>query len=522
MAEEITPSGPPAPLPNGSKDASLTRFLVIGAGARGHAYAKPLNKYPGVCIAAVAEPISFKRSKFGQRYIWGSAGPQPGQSFESWQDFVTAETTRREKVASGQNAFPGIDGVFICTLDETHAEIITTIAPFGLHIMSEKPLATTWKDCLKIFRALQPPGADFPAIIFSIGHVLHYSPHNILLRKLLLEDQAIGDVLSLEHTEPVGWWHFAHSYVRGNWRKESTTAPSLLTKSCHDIDLLLWLLCPASKDAENQSLHLPSHVSSVGSLFSFKPSRKPPAAGNATNCLSCPAEPECIYSAQKIYDRDRLEKGNAAWPVNIVDPEIEDLFWKEGKEAARRRLKSRLREDYDITTAAQETVDRRSWYGRCVYNAGNDVCDDQIVTMTWDDDEESGHHAKQAVFHMVANTKAQCQRRGRVYGTKGEISYDSRTISVYDFATKETAVFHPAQLGGGHGGGDSGLAQGFANAAKAVNEGSMSVEEAQKSMLGCTLEDVIRSHGIVFAAEEARREKKFVNWSSWWKSNLAG
>ena len=107
-----------------------------------------------------------------------------------------------------------MDGVFICTLDETHVEIIVALSPLSLHIMSEKPLATTLADCLKILRSLQPNPKEPPAQIFAVGHVLRYSPHNIMLRKLLLEDDVIGDVISIEHTEPVGWWHFSHSYVR--------------------------------------------------------------------------------------------------------------------------------------------------------------------------------------------------------------------------------------------------------------------------------------------------------------------
>jgi len=43
---------------------------------------------------------------------------------------------------------------------------------------------------------------------------LRYSPHNILLHKLLVEEGVVGDIVSVEHTEPVGWWHFSHSYVR--------------------------------------------------------------------------------------------------------------------------------------------------------------------------------------------------------------------------------------------------------------------------------------------------------------------
>ncbi|EGS23364.1 uncharacterized protein CTHT_0010320 [Thermochaetoides thermophila DSM 1495] len=209
----------------------------------------------------------------------------------------------------------------------------------------------------------------------------------MLLRKLLLKDRVIGDVLSVVHTEPVGWWHFAHSYVRGNWRRERTSAPSLLTKSCHDIDILLWLLCsPVDCWAENsQQPHLPSTVSSTGSLHHFKRARKPREAGTATNCLSCPVEPTCKYSAKRIYVGEELaglETGNKGWPVRIVLPDIESY----GDEyEARQALLAELANDYDATTPEHE-VARRSWYGRCVYECDNDVCDEQIVTISWEDD----------------------------------------------------------------------------------------------------------------------------------------
>ena len=254
-------------------------------------------------------------------------------------------------------------------------------------------------------------------------------------------------------------------------------------------------------------------------------------AGNATNCLSCPAQKECLYSAKKIYDKTHLANGNRGWPVNIVEPEIEDLIKGPGRHAARLKLMERLAEDYDSQTTQKE-IERRPWFGRCVYECDNDVCDDQVVTIEWDDDPllldgnqsmESrikGRGAKIATFHMVAPTEKQCQRRGRVYGTKGEIEYDSATIRVYDFATKEANIHCPPQPGGGHGGGDAGLARQFVNAIAAVKAGEMTVAEAQKVHVGCTLEEVIRSHAMVFAAEEARRERKVVNWLEWWNTNV--
>ncbi|OCL05688.1 hypothetical protein AOQ84DRAFT_366434 [Glonium stellatum] len=350
----------------------------------------------------------------------------------------------------------------------------------------------------------------------------------MLLRELLLEREVVGDVLSIEHVEPVGWWHFSHSYVRGNWRKESVTAPSLLTKSCHDMDFIMWLLCSPPPNSANPP-HLPSFITSTGSRKFFKKERKPEAAGDATNCLSCPIEKDCIYSAKKIYLENQLQQGNTAWPVKIVVPDIEDCLKEDGMEAAKEKLLSKLREDYTKDTPASE-VESRPWFGRCVWESDNDVCDDQCVTITWEDDplpqgpegkvSLKGRGAKTAQFHMVAFTEKICARRGRIYGTKGEIEYDSTTIKVHDFATGHTKVHHPRQTGGGHGGGDEGLMQQFILAVDAVNNQGMSAAEAERKYLGCDLEEAFRSHAVVFAAEDARKQRKVVDWKQWWDDQV--
>lgn len=245
-----------------------------------------------------------------------------------------------------------------------------------------------------------------------------------------------------------------------------------------------------------------------------------------------------------------------------------------GMPAAEERLLARLDEDYDESTP-QHVIESRPWFGRCVYEAENDVCDDQVVTMTWEDEPwppasdagttsngsiessldqnptpaetcmdpdpfEAGHNksstsgrppqstqsrlehrgAKTAIFHMIAHTSRQCQRVGGIYGTLGEITYDSTSITVYDFRTQSSITHYPPQLGGGHGGGDAGLIQAFVSAMQAVGDGRMSVDEAQNHYIGCTVEDIVRSHAMVFAAEEARKERKVVEWKRWWNDNM--
>lgn len=191
------------------------RFLVIGAGSRGHAYAKNIRPHTNGILAAVCDPLPFARKDMGEKYIWNRRQPLPHEQFEDWTDFVKYEEDRRARAATGEYVEPGVDGVFICVQDELHMSVILGLKHLDLHIMCEKPLATSLEDCVKILKGIMPEdGSGVPKKIFSIGHVLRYSPHNVLLRKLLLEDRVIGDILSINHTEPVGWWHFAHSFVR--------------------------------------------------------------------------------------------------------------------------------------------------------------------------------------------------------------------------------------------------------------------------------------------------------------------
>ncbi|TLD37141.1 NAD(P)-binding protein [Venturia nashicola] len=526
----------------------VPRVLVIGAGSRGHAYSKPIQRLGLGKIVGVCEPVEFKRKDFGQTYIWGPEAREARahEEFEDWNDFVKYETTRLQRVAAGEliaqrdngldGEWKGVDAVLICVLDEMHTAVIKALAPLGLHIMCEKPLATTLEDTVSIYEAVTREWAVLGRkTVFGIGHVLRYSPFNRELRRLVREEGLIGDVVSIEHTEPIGWWHMSHSYVRGNWRREDTTAPSLLTKSCHDIDVLLWLLCSPENAEDTLPPHLPSTISSSGLLSQFRNARKPIAAGNATNCLACPIEKSCIYSARSIYLDKHLASGNTGWPVKIVVPEIEDIFKSKGKEAAETRLLEALAEDYTTETPDEE-IKARSWYGRCVYDADNDVLDDQTVTITWEDDplpnsayksEElgglNGRGAKQALFHMTSPTAKICERRGRIYGTKGEISYDSTTIQVHTFVTGHTETIRPEAPSAeqGHGGGDDGLAIQFLGAVKHVLEGGH-VEKAQREWLGFDLEEGVRSHVAVFAAEKARLEKVVLDWKSFWDEEVEG
>lgn len=321
------------------------------------------------------------------------------------------------------------------------------------------------------------------------------------------------------------------AFPRGNWRKESVTAPTLLTKSCHDIDFLMWLLCSPDSKAKQAKPHLPSTVTATGSLVHFKKSMKPSRAQTATNCLSCPIESECQYSSRKIYHEKGILQGLGGWPVNVVIPDIEDHFDKVGLEGTVKKLMETLSEDYDAATMSKEDIENRQWYGRCVYESDNDVCDDQTVTISWEEEPSApgesditpGRGSKTATFHMTAFSEPICKHQTHIYGTKGEIEGNSTaaTVTVRDFATGERKIHKPHLSSGGHGGGDFGLMRQFALAIDAVKNHGMNVEDAQRVYVGCTVEETIRSHAMVFAAEEARRGKKVVHWGEWWEESTS-
>lgn len=412
--------------------------IVVGAGSRGDNYSNFASIHPDrMKVVGVADPRKFARTKLQQKH---SIAPE--NVFEDWESMA-----EREKFA---------DAVLICTPDRLHKDPAVAYAKKGYHILLEKPMATTPEDCTAIVEACTQSG-----VILSVGHVLRYDPtiHKI---KELIDDGAIGDVMHIQHLEPVGFFHFAHSFVRGNWRNEAESSFALLAKSCHDIDLIHhW--AGARRCVK---------VSSFGSLSHFKKSDKPAGAGD--RCLDCAIEPHCPYSASKIY-LDSVKQGRTGWPVSIICPNSYP--------------------DIESVTEALKTGP----YGRCVYECDNDVCTNQVVNMEF----EGG---LTAAFSMVAFTEKLCQRLTTIYGSKGELSYDGNGVRVFDFLTRNSTRYNPrndapSHFGmNGHGGADYHLINAFISA----------VANNDPSLIRSGPEETLHSHLLVFEAERSRVQSRVV------------
>lgn len=337
------------------------------------------------------------------------------------------------------------DVAVVATQDKDHVEPAVELANRGYHLLLEKPMATSEADCERIVRA-----AEQADVLLAVCHVLRYTPYSRALKQIV-DSGRIGDIVSVEHLEPVGWWHQAHSYVRGNWRREDESSFMLMTKSCHDLDWLAYIIGRQAKK-----------VSSFGGLYEFRPERKP--EGAADRCLDCAVESTCPYSAPKIYTPylDRPDKG---WPLSIVT--------------------------MDRTAEGLMTALREGPYGRCVYSCDNDVVDHQVVNIEYTD-------GVTASFTMTAFAPA-AHRKTRIFGTRGSIDGDGETIAVHDFLTGPE-VIDPGAYGGataadGHGGGDQGLVDAFIDAIRTGDPGLILTDGRES----------LDSHRLVWAAERARR-----------------
>ncbi len=408
------------------------KLIIAGAGSRGAGYAEFAKSFPDrLEIVGVAEPRDFYRNELVRKF-----NIPEKNVYSDWQDMA-----KRKKFA---------DGVIIATQDNMHTEPAIKFAKKGYHIMLEKPMAPSAAECKRIVAAAQKYG-----IIFAVCHVLRYTSYTSKLKQLL-DSGVIGDIVSMQHIEEVGWWHQAHSFVRGNWRNEKESSFMLLAKSCHDVDWISYIMGQKCKA-----------VSSFGSLKHFRKEEQP--KGAASRCLDCKCEPACPYSAIKIYIKDRLDKGQTGWPVNVLTPVV-------NKENILKAL-------------------REGPYGRCVYECDNDVVDNQVVNMLF----EGG---RTVTFTMTAF--AQGGRKTRIFGTKGEIYGDSSEIKIFDFLTQQTETVDTnaseGSILGGHGGGDGGLMERFVTA--------LATDDASQILSGpdATLE----SHLMVFAAEKSRKEGKVI------------
>ena len=418
LAHEGLAVEPPSPL----------SFAILGCGARGRCFSEWIAGHPEAArVVAVADPHRQRRDAIGDLH-----GVPSEMRFTSW-----TEVLARPKLA---------DAVINTLMDRLHAPSSLQALGLGYHMLLEKPMAVTLEDCAAIDAARRRNGS-----IVTICHSLRYHPTYRHVKQLL-DEGVIGRIASIDQLEGVDPVHQAHSFVRGNWGNESRSAFMLLTKSCHDIDILMYLV---GRDCVR--------VSSFGGLAHFTRENRP--AGAPDRCSDgCPHEADCPYSAMKVYG-----PGTGCWARYI------------GLDR--------------LSQAERDEFLRFSPYGRCVYAADNDVVDHQVVNFEF----EGG---ATGTFTMTAF--APSGRRLRIHGTHGYLSVDvdHHQIELHRFwgsSAGRQCIEVPAEAGS-HGGGDDIVMECLIRA----------IRENDPSLVLTDTEESLRTHAVAFAAETARRERRVV------------
>lgn len=401
---------------------------IVGLGARGlHTYAHFQKLHPErMQIVAVADTDPKKVKLAAEEY-----------SIPADHCFSSAEELLKQPRLS--------DVIFITTQDSLHLKHTLLALNQGYDILLEKPISTNLHDCL----AIRDTSVRLKKRI-TVCHVLRYTEFYKVIKEIL-KASTIGEVISVQAIENVGYWHQAHSFVRGNWRNSRIESPMILQKCCHDFDILNWLL-------EKKCLQ----VSSFGSLRYFNREHAP--EGSTDYCHNCQVKKDCPYDAYKIYltNENGIENGNHEWPVDIVM-------------------------EHPTTEGIREAL-KTSPYGRCVFRCDNNVVDHQVVNLLYEDEITVS-------FSMCAFTD-HVARQIKIMGTKGEIVGDgiTNTVTCKVFGGKETVydINKLAEDLSGHGGGDNQMLKEMFDVLENGGSPESSIEKS------------ISSHLIAFAAEESR------------------
>lgn len=407
------------------------KVILIGAGGRGTAYVRFMKQMPDKYeIVGVAETIRSRRENIQKMF------DLPEEAcFEGYDQILS-----QPRMA---------DIAIIATMDEMHTEPALRAIELGYHILLEKPVAQTPEECIAIAQAAQKKGVSV-----LVCHVLRYTPFYKKVKQLV-RNGVIGDIMSAIAVEGVGDMHQSHSFVRGDWRREAETTPMIIAKCCHDLDILQWIIDkPCMK------------VSSFGDLTYFRPENAPEGAPKRCFEQACPAREDCPYAVEKVYLQD---DGN--WMKNAVAREISREFNPTLEE---------IKEGLRCTN-----------FGACVFYAGNDVVDHQIVNMEF---EGSVH----ATLNMNAFNEG--GRYIRLFGTKGELyaNANDTSITVYPFGSRQIQTYNVEEteesIVGGHGGGDEGI----------IYELYEYLSGNYTGYCAADIDVSVKNHMIGFAAEVAR------------------
>ena len=449
---------------------------IIGAGNRGKdVYGNYALLHPEeIKVIAAAEPDPRRLKKISQDHKI----PLENQ-FKTWEDFF-----QKPKLT---------DTVIICTQDQMHTQPALKAIELGYDVLLEKPMAVSPIDCSLLVESAKKSKRQL-----RIAHVLRYNNFFQTIYSLI-QSGKLGDIITIDHRENVSYYHYAHSFVRGNWSQEEKSSPMILAKSCHDLDILYWLVALQGG--------YPQKISSFGSLRHFHRGNAPPGAPE--RCTDeCPVIESCKYYAPRIYISiipllHIVQKGGSGIPKLMANLAVNyPSLFNHLKNIIPLFKKVEGYEGWPVNTITEDFSVQGRWdalrsgpYGRCVYQTSNDVVDHQVTLI-----EFNNQTTATFTMHGFSYTEG---RTIRIDGTKatllGQALDYGNTIKLYDHLTGKEEFILRTKMNiepeSGHGGGDTLLMKSFIDSVRDKS----SVEPLSSA------QESLESHMMAFAAEESRK-----------------
>lgn len=410
------------------------RVIVVGMGERAMIYARESLRYPDLFQIVGVVDINPDRIRLARETF---AIPEE-QCFSS-----VAALTAVPKFA---------DAVINGTMDQLHVSTSLPLLRCGYDILLEKPFALNQQEADLLLGCAHETGRKV-----MVCHVLRYAPFYREIKDAVTRGE-IGNIINIQMSEQVSYFHESVSYVRGKYASPELCGSGMLLSKCsHDLDIMAWLM------QGNQ----PVSVSSVGSVYQFKPEMAPEGAG--THCLlNCRIERECPYSAKRLYIEHPQRWANNIWYGSKNVTEADKI---------------------------QTLQDISNPFSRCVYRCDLQIVDHQSLLISFAD-------GATGTFSMNGGAAAS-GRHIHITGTQGEIHgvFEEQRFTVSLIApeapggkTVRTVDVSAAQRGNAHGGGDQAIVQDFI----AILKGNA------PSLCCTTLDDSMTGHRIVFLAEDSR------------------
>jgi len=152
------------------------RIGVVGCGRMGGFHIRNYAQLDCAQLVAVADPSEESRRR--------ALGDTPVHEYEDWREMI-------------EHGAGEMDAISIACPSEHHAEVALEALAAGLHVLVEKPIATTLPDALRMRGAAIEAGRKL-----MVGHVERFNPAVEKLRELVA-DGRLGRVYRA-HTTRVG------------------------------------------------------------------------------------------------------------------------------------------------------------------------------------------------------------------------------------------------------------------------------------------------------------------------------